>query len=209
MGHLAGRLRPGRRGRLSQAHLGQADRRDRPARWRPTGRSTTTWAHILQRDWKTLGPKLQGKIHIYVGDMDNYYLNNAVYLVESFLESTKDPYYAGDVDYGDRAEHCWNGDHDPAQRPIAPALSPDVHPAGGRADAQDRAARGGPEAAGNIRFRTGTASCRAAARPCPCRCSSSASGPRPARRKEDAGRRDGGCCGGRPSRRPEPAPRSG
>jgi hypothetical protein len=67
--------------------------------------------HILQRDWKTLGPKLQGKIHIYVGDMDNYYLNNAVYLVESFLESTKDPYYAGEVDYGDRAEHCWNGDH--------------------------------------------------------------------------------------------------
>jgi len=67
--------------------------------------------HILQRDWKTLGPKLEGKIHIYVGDMDNYYLNNAVYLAEAFLESTKDPYYAGDVDYGDRAEHCWNGDH--------------------------------------------------------------------------------------------------
>jgi hypothetical protein len=66
---------------------------------------------ILQRDWKTLGPKLQGKIHIYVGDMDNYYLNNAVYLIEAFLESTKEPYYAGEVDYGDRAEHCWNGDH--------------------------------------------------------------------------------------------------
>jgi hypothetical protein len=68
--------------------------------------------HIMQRDWKTLGPKLQGKIHIYVGDMDNYYLNNAVYLAEEFLESTKDPYYAGDIDYGDRAEHCWNGDHE-------------------------------------------------------------------------------------------------
>jgi hypothetical protein len=66
--------------------------------------------NILQRDWKTLGPKLQGKINIYVGDMDNYYLNNAVYLVEAFLESTKDPYYAGEVKYGDRAEHCWNGD---------------------------------------------------------------------------------------------------
>ena len=32
------------------------------------------------------GKKLEGKIHIYVGDMDNYYLNNAVYLVEDFLE---------------------------------------------------------------------------------------------------------------------------
>ena len=67
--------------------------------------------HILERDWKTLGPKLQGKIHLYVGDMDNVYLNNAVYLVQAILESTKDPYYAGEVDYGDRAEHCWNGDH--------------------------------------------------------------------------------------------------
>jgi len=68
--------------------------------------------HILERDWKDLGPRLVGKIHILTGDMDNYYLNNAVYLTEEFLESTTDPYYAGVVDYGDRAEHCWNGDHD-------------------------------------------------------------------------------------------------
>ena len=65
--------------------------------------------HILERDWKTLGPKLQGKLNIYVGDMDNFYLNNAVYLMEDFLKKT-DPPYLGEVDYGDRAEHCWNGD---------------------------------------------------------------------------------------------------
>jgi len=68
--------------------------------------------HILRRDWATLGPKLEGKLHVYVGDMDNYYLNNAVYLAEDFLESTTNPYYGGEVDYGDRAEHCWNGDHE-------------------------------------------------------------------------------------------------
>jgi hypothetical protein len=68
--------------------------------------------HILQRDWATLGPKLKGKIHIYCGDMDNYYLNNAVYLMEDFLKKTNNPFYAGEVDYGDRAEHCWNGDHE-------------------------------------------------------------------------------------------------
>ena len=68
--------------------------------------------HILERDWTTLGPKLEGKIHIYCGDMDNYYLNNAVYLMEDFLESTSAPYYNGEVDYGDKAEHCWNGDHE-------------------------------------------------------------------------------------------------
>lgn len=68
--------------------------------------------HILERDWKTLGPKLQGKIHLFCGDMDNYYLNNAVYLMEDFLKKTNNPFYKGEVDYGDRAEHCWNGDHD-------------------------------------------------------------------------------------------------
>jgi hypothetical protein len=67
--------------------------------------------YILERDWKTLGPKLKGKIHIYCGDMDNYYLNNAVYLMEDFLKKTNNPFYAGEVAYGDRAEHCWNGDH--------------------------------------------------------------------------------------------------
>lgn len=69
-------------------------------------------AYILKRDWATLGPKLKGKIHIYCGDMDNYYLNNAVYLAEEILEATTNPHYDGEVDYGDRAEHCWNGDHD-------------------------------------------------------------------------------------------------
>ncbi len=67
--------------------------------------------YILERDWKTLGPKLAGKIRIYCGSADNYYLNDAVYLMEDFLKKTTDPYYAGEVDYGDRAEHCWNGDH--------------------------------------------------------------------------------------------------
>ncbi len=68
--------------------------------------------HILERDWsKGLGRKLEGKIHVYCGDMDNYYLNNAVYLAEDFLKATSDPPYGGEVDYGDRAEHCWNGDH--------------------------------------------------------------------------------------------------
>ena len=69
--------------------------------------------HILRRDWENgLGEQLAGKIHIYCGDMDNYYLNNAVYLVEDFLEKTKNPYYGGEVDYGDGAIHCWNGDQE-------------------------------------------------------------------------------------------------
>ena len=65
---------------------------------------------ILERDWKKLGPKLEGKIHIYVGSDDTYFLNDAVYRMEDFLNTTKDPNYGGEVTYGPRAEHCWNGD---------------------------------------------------------------------------------------------------
>jgi hypothetical protein len=67
-------------------------------------------SHILERDWATLGPKLHDKINIYVGDMDNYYLNNAVYLTEERLRAFDNPKWTGEVLYGDRAEHCWNGD---------------------------------------------------------------------------------------------------
>ena len=66
--------------------------------------------HILARDWSTLGPQLRGKLHIYVGTADTYFLNDAVYLLEDFLKSTTNPPYEGEVKYGDRAEHCWNGD---------------------------------------------------------------------------------------------------
>ena len=69
-------------------------------------------SYILERDWKKIGNDLKGKLYIYCGDMDNYYLNNAVVLTEEFLESTKNPYYEGEVDYGNLAEHCWNGDHE-------------------------------------------------------------------------------------------------
>ena len=65
---------------------------------------------ILERDWPTLGPKLAGKIHIYVGSEDTYFLNDAVYRMEDFLNTTKNPAYGGEVTYGPRAEHCWNGD---------------------------------------------------------------------------------------------------
>jgi hypothetical protein len=69
---------------------------------------------ILERDWGTLGPKLEGKLHIYVGSDDTYFLNDAVYLMEDFLKTTGSKPgsvpYEGEVKYGSRAEHCWNGD---------------------------------------------------------------------------------------------------
>ena len=54
----------------------------------------------LERNWATIGPSLVGKIHVLCGDMDNYYLNLAVYLLEDFLEHRTSPAYAGYFKYG-------------------------------------------------------------------------------------------------------------
>ncbi len=66
--------------------------------------------HILERDWATLGPKLKGKLHIYMGDTDTFYLEEATRQLEQFLESTTDPYYDGSFTWGVRQPHCYSGD---------------------------------------------------------------------------------------------------
>jgi len=69
---------------------------------------------IMQRDWKTLGPKLAGKLHLYVGEADTFYLDRAVHLLKDFMDTTTDPYYRGSFDFGVRKPHCYAGDIDPA-----------------------------------------------------------------------------------------------
>ena len=71
--------------------------------------------HILKKNWETLGPKLRGKIHIFTGDMDSFYLNNAVHLLEGFLEKTTNPHYGGFIWYAPRKPHCWSGSFTPAE----------------------------------------------------------------------------------------------
>lgn len=64
--------------------------------------------YYLKKNWSTIGPKLAGKLFLSCGDMDNFYLNEAVYEFEKFLESTKNPYYAGYFQYGrPRKGHGW------------------------------------------------------------------------------------------------------
>jgi hypothetical protein len=66
--------------------------------------------YILKQNWnKGLGKKLRGKIHIYVGNMDTYYLNLAVYHMAHFLKNTTNPYYGGKIVYGIRRPHCYTG----------------------------------------------------------------------------------------------------
>ncbi len=62
----------------------------------------------LEKDWPALGPRLAGKIHVYCGRMDNFYLNEACYLLQAFLESATNPAYGGEFKYGDRGGHGWS-----------------------------------------------------------------------------------------------------
>ncbi len=54
----------------------------------------------LAKNWSSIGPDLVDKIHVYVGDMDTYYLNLAVYRLQAFFRQTKDPHYTGTFEYG-------------------------------------------------------------------------------------------------------------
>ena len=66
-------------------------------------------AAILKRDWPTLGPKLEGKLHLAVGDGDTYFLNNAVHLLQNQLEATKNPHSDATFQYGPGMPHCYTG----------------------------------------------------------------------------------------------------
>ncbi len=70
--------------------------------------------YVMQRDWKTLGPKLIGKLHFAVGELDTYYLERAVHLTQQFLETTREPgkgpYADATFDFGPGRPHGYSGD---------------------------------------------------------------------------------------------------
>jgi len=57
-------------------------------------------SYNIRTNWATLGPKLKGKIHVYVGDMDNFYLNLAVYKLEEEMKKLTNPGCDCDFQYG-------------------------------------------------------------------------------------------------------------
>ena len=70
----------------------------------------------LKANWPALGPKLVDKLHLYVGTMDTYQLNNATKELELWLKTTANPHYEGFFMYGDQKPHCWSGPVSPAER---------------------------------------------------------------------------------------------
>mmetsp|Transcript_51079 Transcript_51079/g.94493 ORF Transcript_51079/g.94493 Transcript_51079/m.94493 type:complete len:642 (-) Transcript_51079:45-1970(-) len=71
--------------------------------------------HIMQRDWaKGLGSKLAGKMHVFVGGSDTFYLTNAVMDLQDFAANTSlSPPFDGEIVIGVHDgrgfEHCFNG----------------------------------------------------------------------------------------------------
>jgi hypothetical protein len=62
-----------------------------------------------ERNWATLGPKLPGKLHFFAGDMDDFWLNLAVYRFEDFLKASANPHVDADFTYGRPTKgHGWH-----------------------------------------------------------------------------------------------------
>lgn len=60
----------------------------------------------VKNNWKTLGPKIQGKIYVWNGDMDNYYLNNAMRDFDAFLSTTENPKSDAIIEFTAMEGHC-------------------------------------------------------------------------------------------------------
>lgn len=65
--------------------------------WRDKGYDLTA---NLVRNWPKNGKALEGKMHVYVGDMDNYYLNLAVYRMEEASAKLENPKADFTFEYG-------------------------------------------------------------------------------------------------------------
>lgn len=60
---------------------------------------------ILEKNWPTLGPKLQGKLWIWTGDMDGLYSNVATRFLQKFLEQTTHPKSDAKISFTAMAGH--------------------------------------------------------------------------------------------------------
>jgi hypothetical protein len=67
---------------------------------------------VLERDWGTLGTKLEGKIHVQAGEGDTYFLNNAVHRMQHVLDATRNPHSDASFQYGIGDPHCYTGGPD-------------------------------------------------------------------------------------------------
>jgi hypothetical protein len=70
----------------------------------------------LEKNWSTLAPKLQDKVRVYVGDADNFFLNNGTRKLQDWMKKTENPHYEGLFVYGAAKGHCYSGPVSSADR---------------------------------------------------------------------------------------------
>lgn len=81
--------------------------------------NSTTAAHWENYDllkytkdnWLSLGPKIQDKIYIWMGDMDNFYLNNSMRLFDAYLNETSGPKSNAEIVFSPMKGYCWEYSH--------------------------------------------------------------------------------------------------
>jgi len=61
---------------------------------------------VLEKNWTTLGPKLQGKIWIWTGDMDGLFSNVATRFLKMYLDKTENPKSDAKISFTPMAGHC-------------------------------------------------------------------------------------------------------
>jgi len=64
-----------------------------------------------KKNWERLGPKLQGKIYVWMGDMDDFYLNSATRVFDDFLKNTNSPKSDAVIEFSPMQGHCWQFSH--------------------------------------------------------------------------------------------------
>jgi S-formylglutathione hydrolase FrmB len=62
---------------------------------------------VVENSWPALAPKLKGKLHIWVGEKDDYFLNNGVHLFDDHITKAT-PKYDGWIEYSRTGRHGWN-----------------------------------------------------------------------------------------------------
>jgi hypothetical protein len=65
---------------------------------------------VLEQNWKALGPKLAGgKVNIWAGDADDYFLNAAVHRLKESVGKLADPPFDGKITVEMRKGHDFGG----------------------------------------------------------------------------------------------------
>jgi hypothetical protein len=76
----------------------------------------------LEENWNEIGPGLQGKIWIWMGDMDHFLLNPATRALDEFLKGTRDPRSDAEIFFEPMQGHCSKFSHREVLEMIADKL---------------------------------------------------------------------------------------